>query len=535
MARLKQTWNVEEADRALATELHKILEISHRQAKGLIDAGCVEVNDQPARTHGQRLTAGDSIKVDFEVDRAYQPLPGPNRSADSPFEMLFEDRDLIFVNKPAGLLTVPAEKGNEPCLADALTESYRRRGQKRVQLYVVHRLDRYTSGVLVFAKTPEAMHGLKALFEDHKLQRIYKAILVGELPENSGTLSGRIVENPKSLRMRVVQPRQGDTRPRGSKDAITHFRVMERLPGHTVVEVRLETGRRNQIRVQFADRGYPLLGDQVYGQPSELLDRQALHAELLGFRHPVTEDAVSASAPLPADMEAALKTLRLKLRLGRAEAGKTGEEGLYRPKISHARKQDRIRRSKRFEIEGAPAEPASRTSRPGREDAPREGRRPTGPRAPRSGEDRPDRSAGPRPPRRDAERPTHAGAARQNREEIDRPSRPRSPRPERAEGPRPARTGSPRPSRDEGERPPRSAGPRSERPSGPRSGPGRPSTRPAGPRREGAPAGRPRAERPSSSGSSYPGPKDSKGRKDSAGSSSRKPRPAAGFKPRKPR
>lgn len=515
MARLKRSWNAEADGRALATELHQILEISHRQAKGLIDAGCVEVNGQAARSHGLRLALGQEIKVDFDGDRAYQPEARPSRSADTPFDLLFEDRDLVFVNKPAGLLTVPAEKGNEATLADALTEHYRRRGQKRVQLYVVHRLDRWTSGVLVFAKTPEAMHGLKALFEEHKLQRVYKAILVGELPENSGTLSGRVVENPKSLRMRVIQPRQGDTRPHGSKEAVTHYRVMERLPGHTVVEVRLETGRRNQIRVQFADRGYPLLGDKVYGEPSDLLDRQALHAELLGFRHPVTEDAVSASTPLPEDMESALKALRLKQRLKRAEAGKTGEEGLFRPRITEARRQDRIRKSKRFgeAAEAGERDPRGpRTGRPEREDRPPRDNdhRPARPRKPEGG-----RPRGPRPERREGERPARPGAPRRNREEGERPvrstgpgrprtegDRPRGPRPERREGERPARPGAPRRSREEGERPARS-GPRPERP----------------PRREGPPSGRPPAAR---------GSAPSKSRSSAA-------KPRVGAKPRKPR
>lgn len=497
MARLTRSWKAEEEGRALATELHKILEISHRQAKGLIDAGCVEVGGQAVRSHGHRLAGGDEVKVDFEAERAYQPLPKPSRSGDAPFEMLFEDRDLVFVNKPAGLLTVPAEKGNEPTLADALTEHYRRLGHKRVQIYVVHRLDRFTSGVLVFGKTPEALHGLKSLFEEHHLQRVYKAILVGELPENSGTLSGRIVENPKTLRMHVVQPRPGDAKPRGTKEAVTHYRALERLPGHTVVEIRLETGRRNQIRVQFADRGYPLLGDKVYGSTSELMDRQALHAELLGFRHPVTGDAVSASAPLPPDMEAALKTLRLRQRLGRAEAGKQGEEGLFRPKITEARKQERIRKSKRYAPDREPTESASRPERGDRDRSSRDGRR-----TPAGDTGRPARTGAPRP-----------RGPRPDRGDDARPPRPAGRRPARSEDGGPARTArphGPRPERSEGGRPDRGPG---------TGGKGRP-------RRDDAAPARPRTDRTGSRG-----PKERSG---PAAGPGRKPRPS-GFKPRKPR
>jgi len=306
---------------------------------------------------------------------------------------------------------VPTEQAGEPSLAEAITESYRRRGFKRFNLFIVHRLDRFTSGVLVFAKTPEALHGLKKHFELHRLQRVYFAILVGELPENSGTLAGHLIEHAKSLKMSVAVARKGPgggkRMPAGAKEAVTHYRVIERLPGHTVVEVKLETGRRNQIRVQFADRGYPLLGDQVYGIESPLLDRQALHAELLGFKHPVTEEQVTVSAPMPADMEAALKALRNQARLVRAATGVKGEEGIFQPTESRDHKLKRVARAKRFDTreEAAPA----RTPRPRRDD----------------GEERPRRTFGSaerpsRPRREDGEtRPRPASGA------PDRPARPR--------------------------------------------------------------------------------------------------------------
>ena len=381
MTRLNKTWNAKTEENALAAELHEVLEISHRQAKGLVDAGCVKVNGTEAHSYGLRLKVGDAIAVSFDSSRAYQALPKPRKALDeSGFKVLFEDHHMVFVDKPAGLLTVPAEKGHEPNLAEAITDHYRRRGFKRFHLFIVHRLDRFTSGVLVFAKSPEALHGLKTLFGAHKLQRVYKAILVGELPENAGTLLGHLVER-KDMKMAVVQPKKND--PKGAKSAVTHYRVLERLPGHTVVEVKLETGRRNQIRVQFADRGFPLLGDQVYGQKSELLDRQALHAELLGFRHPVTDEQVTVTSPLPKDMEAALKALRTQRRVDRAEAGLQGEEGIYKPKITNERKLDRVRRAQRYAGDEAP-EAERPMSRGTRTDAPRSQGRP--PRASEAGQ-----------------------------------------------------------------------------------------------------------------------------------------------------
>ncbi len=481
MARIEREWQAEHESSALASELHRIMVISHRQAKGFIDCSCVTVNGEVSTKHGLRLKAGDTVKVSFDPEQTYDVMPAARKLQAGPFETLWEDTHLLFVFKPAGLLTVPTEKAGEPSLAEAITEAYRRRGFKRFNLFIVHRLDRFTSGVLVFAKTPEALHGLKKHFELHRLQRVYFAILVGELPENSGTLAGHLIEHAKSLKMSVATARKGPgggkRMPAGAKEAVTHYRVIERLPGHTVVEVKLETGRRNQIRVQFADRGYPLLGDQVYGTESPLLDRQALHAELLGFKHPVTEEQVTVSAPMPADMEAALKALRNQARLVRASTGVKGEEGIFQPTESRDHKLKRVARAKRFG-EGEDRPPRATLDGPARSRRVSRDERP--PRAPGSTErpTRPRREDTDERPRRtfgSAERP-----ARPRREEGearprptsgpgDRPSRPRredgDERPRRTFGAaeRPAR-----PRREEGEARPRSTSGPGDRPSRPR-------------------------------------------------------------------
>ncbi len=481
MARIEREWQADHESSALASELHRIMVISHRQAKGFIDCSCVTVNGEVSTKHGLRLKAGDTVKVSFDPEQTYDVMPAARKLQAGPFETLWEDTHLLFVFKPAGLLTVPTEKAGEPSLAEAITEAYRRRGFKRFNLFIVHRLDRFTSGVLVFAKTPEALHGLKKHFELHRLQRVYFAILVGELPENSGTLAGHLIEHAKSLKMSVATARKGPgggkRMPAGAKEAVTHYRVIERLPGHTVVEVKLETGRRNQIRVQFADRGYPLLGDQVYGTESPLLDRQALHAELLGFKHPVTEEQVTVSAPMPADMEAALKALRNQARLVRASTGVKGEEGIFQPTESRDHKLKRVARAKRFG-EGEDRPPRATLDGPARSRRVSRDERP--PRAPGSTErpTRPRREDTDERPRRtfgSAERP-----ARPRREEGearprptsgpgDRPSRPRredgDERPRRTFGAaeRPAR-----PRREEGEARPRSTSGPGDRPSRPR-------------------------------------------------------------------
>jgi hypothetical protein len=256
------------------------------------------------------------------------------------------------------------------------------------------------------------------------------------------------VEHQKSLKMSVVQPRKGDVK--GAKLAITHYRVLDRLPGYTVVEVKLETGRRNQIRVQFADRGFPLLGDQVYGSKTELLDRQALHAELLGFRHPVTTEAITVTSPLPSDIERALKILRTQRRVERAEAGVKGEEGIYKPKITKDRKFDRVLRAQRFSPEGdaRPAAAAEGEKKPIRRGRDSFAKRPEGearPQRPRTGPgERPSRPGAERPARPDGERPARPSGGRPSRPGADRPARSSAARPS-AGRPRGAKPAAPRP------------------------------------------------------------------------------------------
>jgi 23S rRNA pseudouridine1911/1915/1917 synthase len=509
MARSNKQWTVEAAGAALAGELHRILEISHRQAKGLIDSGCVKVNGQAPSGHGHRLAAGDAVAVAFDPETRYRTLPPARKLEGEPFRILWEDEHLLFVDKPAGLLTVPAETGSEPSLADALADHYRRIGIKRQPVYIVHRLDRWTSGVLVFAKSPEALRGLKTLFEAHRLHRIYHAVLVGELPENSGSLFSKLVEHQKSLKVKVTGGQKG------AKHAITHYRVLERLPGHTVVEVKLETGRRNQIRVQFADKGFPLLGDQVYGATSPLIDRQALHAELLGLRHPVTDAQVTVSAKAPADFDAALKALRNSRRVQRAADGVVGEEGIFKPKITKEHKAERISRARTHAKPPAGRDAGPRRERPEhagprhegsrREGPPPQGSRKEGPR--REGA----RGAGPRreDPAQSRQGPGGSRPDRRGpREEGPGPRGPRSESPSpgarrpgapRREG---AAHGSPRPARPGGAPGARPRGPRPDRP-GPAPRPGRKAPPAAG-------EGRPAASGPRRSGSARPAPPKSR-------------------------
>jgi 23S rRNA pseudouridine1911/1915/1917 synthase len=195
-------------------------------------------------------------------------------------KIVYEDDDLLVVHKPAGLLTVATPHEREhtlyAMLRDYLAES--RRGEK---LYIVHRLDRFVSGLLVFAKTETAKSTLQSQFRKHSLDRRYWAIVEGRVATEEGTIKTRLAEN-QARRMHSTDD------PTAGKEAVTHYRVLRRFPSATALEIRLETGRKNQIRVHLSELGHPIVGDRAYGSTREELGRMGLHAFLLEIEHPRT-------------------------------------------------------------------------------------------------------------------------------------------------------------------------------------------------------------------------------------------------------
>ncbi len=218
------------------------------------------------------------------------------------FRIVFEDPHLIVVDKPAGLLTVPVPGTRARNLQDLLDRYLI--SQKRTAR-AVHRIDRYTSGLVVFAKGRKAWEGLVAQFRARTPERVYLAVVRGRLEGDEGTLRHRLELTRDGFRQRVVE--------RGGTPAVTHYRVLERFADATLVEVRLETGLKNQIRVQFRAAGHPLVGDQHYAWEEKgrtRLNRQALHAWKLAFQHPVIGAPLSLEAPLPPDLDRLLAGLR---------------------------------------------------------------------------------------------------------------------------------------------------------------------------------------------------------------------------------
>lgn len=271
----------------------------------LIEAGNIRVNDRQVRP-SLKLKGGDRIFVEIPEPVAAEPLP-----ESIPLEVLYEDADLIVINKPAGMVVHPAAGNSSGTLVNALLAHCSDLSGVGGELRpgIVHRLDKGTSGVMVAAKNDRAHQGLSAQFSVHSIKRIYQALVYGSPPLDSGKLEGIIGRHPtERLRLSGLA--------RHGKHAVTRWRVCGRFGRITLVELRLETGRTHQIRVHMTEAGFPLVGDPLYPDGGRFnnipdvklrklitaLGRQALHARTLGFIHPVSNQYLEFSAGLPQDM-----------------------------------------------------------------------------------------------------------------------------------------------------------------------------------------------------------------------------------------
>lgn len=264
---------------------------------GLFDHDCVTFNGQPMHEAGWRLAAGDRVEVRFEAGRRYAPRPKPRPHHG--FVIVHEDRDLIVVDKAPELLTVPTRRGERSTLADRVGEHVRRSGGGR-GAFPVHRLDRGVSGLLVLAKSRDVEQLLRDQFAARKPERQYVAVVAGHLAQGTGEFRSYLATD-KDLNRYSTDDRQI------GQLAVTHYQVVQRLADTTLVEVQLETGRRNQIRVHFAEAGHPVLGDPRYRASAARhrlwpYERLALHAQTLGFEHPVTGQPMRFDSRLPAEM-----------------------------------------------------------------------------------------------------------------------------------------------------------------------------------------------------------------------------------------
>ncbi len=290
-----------------------VASLSRAVVQRLIEDGRVAVNGLPAKKPSQRVAAGDAIEIEVPAPEPIEVVP-----EDIPLNIVFEDPEIIVIDKPAGLVVHPSAGHARGTLVNALLFHCKDLGGIGGALRpgIVHRLDKDTSGVMVVAKTDRAHAALTAAFaaksrgEPGGMRREYLAITAPAPASPTGTfrtLHGRHPTDRKRFSSKVAS----------GKPAITHWSVEETLHGAALVRFRLETGRTHQIRVHAADHGWPLLGDPLYGRtPPKLapiaraLGRQALHAALLELEHPVTGTRMRFESPLPADMIAALAALR---------------------------------------------------------------------------------------------------------------------------------------------------------------------------------------------------------------------------------
>ena len=278
------------------------LELSRSAAVGLIDNGNVTVNGK-AQNKKYKLSDGDEVII-----RIPDPVPYEAKAENIPLDIIYEDEDLLVVNKPKGMVVHPAAGNYDGTLVNALLyhcgdslsgiNGVLRPG-------IVHRIDKDTSGLLIVAKNDHAHKLLAEQIKAHSFTREYEAIVFGNLKNDEGTVDAPIGRHPVDRKKMCITPKN-------SKNAVTHYQVLERLKGYTYIRCILETGRTHQIRVHMASLGHPVSGDTVYGVKNEKVPftGQCLHARKIGFVHPSSGEYIEFTSPLPDYFEQFLSKLR---------------------------------------------------------------------------------------------------------------------------------------------------------------------------------------------------------------------------------
>lgn len=246
--------------------------------------GHVRVNGMVTSQFNTPIKPGDIVEVN--LDRPFAVLRHPR------LKIVFEDDDVIVINKGYGLLSVSTDSKNKQDTAYSILRDYVKRQDPRNKIFIVHRLDRDTSGLMMFAKNVEAQEALRHNWNNMVLDRTYVAVLEGRLEADSGLVKSHLLENSAYEVYSNKKSNEG-------KLASTHFRVLERGGGYTLAEFSLDTGRKNQIRVHAKDLGHPIVGDRKYGAKSSPIHRLALHARTLRFAHPRSRRDMRFELPIP--------------------------------------------------------------------------------------------------------------------------------------------------------------------------------------------------------------------------------------------
>lgn len=266
-------------------------DLSRSAAQSLIDDGCVLVNGKQSNKKAIVKT-GDEISVELPEPKALNI-----EAEDIPLDIVYEDEHLLVVNKPKGMVVHPAAGNYSGTLVNALLKHC---GDSLsgingvIRPGIVHRIDKDTSGLLIVAKNDVAHRCLAEQIKEHSFTRVYNTVVVGNIKDDSGTIDAPIGRHPKDRKKQAVTDKN-------SKNAVTHFEVIKRFNGFTLLRVKLETGRTHQIRVHMSYRGNPVAGDVVYGNPKKTygLEGQCLHAAVIGFVHPVSGEYLEFESELP--------------------------------------------------------------------------------------------------------------------------------------------------------------------------------------------------------------------------------------------
>ncbi len=289
----------EKTGQRLDCYLSEALEVTRSAVQNWLEQGLVRVNGRPQEKN-YRLREGDRIEAEL-------PAPAPCQAVaeDIPLDIVYEDDDLLVVNKPKGMVVHPAAGNPSGTLVNALLAHC---GDSLSGINgvlrpgIVHRIDKDTSGLLIVAKNDFAHQGLAEQIKAHSFDRIYEAVVCGHLREAAGRVDAPIGRHPVHRKRMAVTDRH-------SRQAVTHYETIREYPGYAHIRLRLETGRTHQIRVHMAYLGHPVAGDEVYGKPLPGLQGQCLHAREIGFRHPRSGAYLHFTSPLPAYFTAFLEQI----------------------------------------------------------------------------------------------------------------------------------------------------------------------------------------------------------------------------------
>lgn len=265
----------------------KMPEKSRTAVKSLLTNKQVKVNGEASAKYDFPLKSGDAVVISSMKAPREIPIKG--------LSIIYEDLDLIVIHKNYGLLSVSTNKENEKTAYNILS-NYVKQADPSNKIFVVHRLDRETSGIMMFAKNPEAKRYLQSDWHDVVMDRSYYVVVEGKVEDDVGVIHSWLSEN-KNFHVFSSQ------RPNSGQEAITKYKVLKRSRLYSLLEVTLDTGRKNQIRVHMEDLGHPVVGDQKYGATTNPINRLGLHAFLLSFKHPKTEEVMKFSTPIPPEFD----------------------------------------------------------------------------------------------------------------------------------------------------------------------------------------------------------------------------------------